>query len=819
MLALGYVCRSCLHGALRTGGSRLRGSGRRFVSAAVRQIQRPDRKSSSSSLAQYNKHLGLLRRKPGVAGEDLLQQTLKECTSIKRAGLQPDLSTYESLIAIFCKVGSVREGMKTLEEMLQFSIEPSVSIFDTLLRAAASQDMMNEYNQLLLLLQTNCQSKITPAIYQHIIQVMCQHGDYERALNTLHAAIDQGIIPTLATFVQVIRASIDNMEHKEAYALLLKAEKLVDLSEYPKIYLECLRSAADDLSHEATQSCWKQTVTVYQIEPDEGTCMKVLHVAGQNGDVELANAVIDYYVTNGFDVGEPHFAPLLQAYAKSGQIKSAFELLAFMREKGVPPLKETAVPIYHQIRNDPSAIDGAFRILEELHRDGKDVDVTALNIIIHACAKAGDVQKAMEVYHGARDIGVIPNRDTYNSVLDACIAAKQPYEAKVIIDDMHSAGVSPDVVTYGKMVVVECTRSDYENAFNYLSEMKRRRMANASMMSKDSVEAQIGALSLHSGDAANGATTTKDELSKETALHSKRGKTKSSNGATRARPSLELVKERIKCLGKNPEQSILNVIKLACYSTLSSPSYETTLQSIKAAFYQRDYLSIFSNPSNLPVYTAAYIPGRALCYYHIFKDEPNLRRLLAGQTRIFLPGSGSGSELIGISAAMLWASSPDQQISLHMQDIGEWDGVLQDLEKAARSSWNLQDQITCTFEQGDILEPTDQRKSEIQQAKMITFMFVLNELFKDKSRAIRLIQDVIKDMARGSYLLVVDSAGSFSHLQIGGKQYMVYFLLDALKELETVVSYDAKWYRFPDDLTYPVDLQNMRYFLRLYRKM
>jgi 25S rRNA (uracil2843-N3)-methyltransferase len=223
------------------------------------------------------------------------------------------------------------------------------------------------------------------------------------------------------------------------------------------------------------------------------------------------------------------------------------------------------------------------------------------------------------------------------------------------------------------------------------------------------------------------------------------------------------------------------------------------LQSIKQAFYIRDYVSIFTTPSNLPVYTAAYIPGRALCYYEIFRSHTQLLRLLAKSSRIYLPGSGSGSELIGMSAAMLHVPPARQHVQLFMQDIGDWSEVLDRLEESVRHQWKLDsNQLHCSYEQGDVLEPSPRRDQLIQEADLITFMFVMNELFVNKAKSMALIQSLVSNMKKGAYLLVVDSAGSFSHLKIGDQTYMIYTLLDAIKSLDKVISEDSKWYRYVD---------------------
>ncbi|RUP45983.1 hypothetical protein BC936DRAFT_147498 [Jimgerdemannia flammicorona] len=302
------------------------------------------------------------------------------------------------------------------------------------------------------------------------------------------------------------------------------------------------------------------------------------------------------------------------------------------------------------------------------------------------------------------------------------------------------------------------------------------------------------------------------------------GKTKRTTKAKKEKdgPDKLLVKERIKVLGKDPEQAILNAIQQACTSTFSDPTFTTTLQSIKTAFFARDYLSIFTVPANLPTYTAAYIPARSLCYYTLFRDEPLLQGLLSRRSRIFLPGSGSGSELMGITAAMLHASSETQRVELRMQDIGEWGDVLGGLEAEVRRRWGFGEELVCGYERGDVLGVVGRVEEEIQEADLITFMFVMNELFVEKARAMEMVKRLVGGMKKGAWLLVgfvygfvkitllkvpdlkllqyplqvVDSAGSFSHLKVGGRTYMVYFLLDALKDLEKLISEDSKWYRW-----------------------
>ncbi|KAI1810287.1 hypothetical protein GGS20DRAFT_208624 [Poronia punctata] len=126
---------------------------------------------------------------------------------------------------------------------------------------------------------------------------------------------------------------------------------------------------------------------------------------------------------------------------------------------------------------------------------------------------------------------------------------------------------------------------------------------------------------------------------------------------------------------------------------------------------------------------------------------------------------------------------------------------------------------------------------------LITLLFTLNELYtaggiKLTTSFLRFLTDTV---APGTLLLVVDSPGSYSEAAIGkeAKKYPMQWLLDhtilsvSAKEAQTVPdrdkpetvgckwekieSCDSAWFRLSEGLRYPIQLENMRYQLHLYR--
>lgn len=114
-------------------------------------------------------------------------------------------------------------------------------------------------------------------------------------------------------------------------------------------------------------------------------------------------------------------------------------------------------------------------------------------------------------------------------------------------------------------------------------------------------------------------------------------------------------------------------------------------------------------------------------------------------------------------------------------------------------------------------------------------MFTLNELYSTSvSKTQRLLFELTVATRPGTLLLVVDSPGSYSTVTINGaeKKYPMQWLLDhTLLEASRktrvlppgdhwtkVLTDESRWFRLPKGLDYPIELENMRYQIHLYRR-
>lgn len=251
------------------------------------------------------------------------------------------------------------------------------------------------------------------------------------------------------------------------------------------------------------------------------------------------------------------------------------------------------------------------------------------------------------------------------------------------------------------------------------------------------------------------------------------------------------------------------------------------------------------------------------------------------QIKILNLGGGAGAEVvalagllcdIGRSAKPIGSTSGDLRqpkmiFEVTTVDIADWSSVIGRLNASLTTMPAMpgyasggvandivtmfdHDSFRVNFEQHDLLKmEVSQMEPLLRNCTLVTFMFTLNELYSTSlSATTKCLLSITNLIQQGSLLLVVDSPGSYSTVNIGKdvksqatqKQkapsaYPMLWLLDHTllhaavdgtsklsnqeKQWERLHGNDSKWFRLPQGLEYPIDLENMRYQMHLYRRL
>ena len=317
----------------------------------------------------------------------------------------------------------------------------------------------------------------TSQTYVYMLMGMEHNRELERALDTIYQMRHDGIQPSQPALITVVKLAVLFGNVDVAHELLVEAEKANQpMPKLPFICLHVLRGAALEGNYEVVKARWR-VVMEKRLEPEDGLCRLALGVAARAGDAELASDIIKVVGDLGYTYHESHFVALMEAYVSALDIGSTFQVLSLMRRAGIVPGRRMAAPIVRMLGSDTNAVNEASEALKQLAAQSLPVDVAALNAVIHSFAYNGENEKAIHLYESAAELRVVPDIETIEAVLDACIHSKRAEYGRALYMKFIENGVlEPTTRTLSKMIVLECTQPDYSLALEYLQKMKQHNL-------------------------------------------------------------------------------------------------------------------------------------------------------------------------------------------------------------------------------------------------------------------------------------------------------------------------------------------------------
>ncbi|KAG5416820.1 hypothetical protein I9W82_005550 [Candida metapsilosis] len=279
---------------------------------------------------------------------------------------------------------------------------------------------------------------------------------------------------------------------------------------------------------------------------------------------------------------------------------------------------------------------------------------------------------------------------------------------------------------------------------------------------------------------------------------------------------------------------ILDAFTVCFKHILDSPDLDTFIQKVKSDLYNRDYIAAFNDDNKRFSYAARWSPSRALAYASLFSTlQPVVDLLQESEQvkRVLCVGGGAGSEVVGLGAVFCrlkeYNPNSPSQLDINVVDIADWTMVVNHLTNYMKQNWvHRESSLNMRFTNEDILSS---KVEDIASIDLITLLFTTNELFAEKRKeTIKFLHALSNGCKSGTLLLIAESAGSFSNITIGNKQFPVQFLIDTILvgkqgqlngPWEIISESDSIWYRVNErEVTYPLKLENMRFFYRLYRR-
>ncbi|EGV61268.1 25S rRNA (uracil(2843)-N(3))-methyltransferase [Yamadazyma tenuis] len=280
--------------------------------------------------------------------------------------------------------------------------------------------------------------------------------------------------------------------------------------------------------------------------------------------------------------------------------------------------------------------------------------------------------------------------------------------------------------------------------------------------------------------------------------------------------------------------AIVDLFSQSFQRILDSPDLPEFIQVVKGSLYERQFLEAFDDDNKRFAYAARWTPARSLAYASLFSSLEPVKGLFEdpdSTTSVLCVGGGAGGELVGLASVFCRLkehnSTSTSNLVVKIVDIADWSAIVTNVTKYMQQNWLYKpEKLTTQFIHKDILGNGFSAYGDLD---LITLMFTTNELFSEKrAETIRFLQTLNRSCKQGAHLLIAESAGSYSHITVGTKKFPVQFIIDTVllgKQGEDTGAWDlvdqsdSCWYRIDEkEVDYPMKLENMRFFYRLYEK-
>ncbi|CAG8470935.1 6458_t:CDS:10 [Paraglomus occultum] len=200
-----------------------------------------------------------------------------------------------------------------------------------------------------------------------------------------------------------------------------------------------------------------------KIAPDIQTYDHLLSLYAIVGDVEKAKLTFEQINRDGMSHSMYSYGNLIKAYVKNLRIDEAFAVYESIKKAGLVPTQagilSSVVPIFTTLMKgciDIGDVPRAWRTFDIMRLEVCQPDEVSYSLMIHACAKTQDAEKAFDVFEEMigkglyptemREYGYQPDRISYNSLIYACAKTGDVRLARMLLKQLLEDANAPNTL-------------------------------------------------------------------------------------------------------------------------------------------------------------------------------------------------------------------------------------------------------------------------------------------------------------------------------------------------------------------------------------
>ncbi|KAJ9187888.1 hypothetical protein P3X46_003302 [Hevea brasiliensis] len=198
----------------------------------------------------------------------------------------------------------------------------------------------------------------------------------------------------------------------------------------------------------------------------------MISTLGRLGKVELAKAVFETALREGYGNTVYAFSALISAYGRSGYCNEAIKVFYSMKDYGLKPNLVTYNAVIDACGKGGLEFKKVAEIFDEMLENGVQPDRITFNSLLAACSRGGLWEAARSLFSEMVNRGIDQDIFTYNTLLDAVCKGGQMDMAFEIMSEMPAKNLLPNVVTYSTMIDGYAKAGRLDDALNLFYEMK-----------------------------------------------------------------------------------------------------------------------------------------------------------------------------------------------------------------------------------------------------------------------------------------------------------------------------------------------------------
>lgn len=222
---------------------------------------------------------------------------------------------------------------------------------------------------------------------------------------------------------------------------------------------------------------WSTQIQPGYLKPATGTCLSVLTLASRYGDVQLATDVFRVLTERETTLTTHHYELLITTYLKADDLSAALSVILIMADANLKVNAGTCHPLYLYMSTETAGEESrsmqAFTLLQEFEAAGRKVPTAPVNACIQASITLNHFEEAIEIYKALHTVARAgPNTETFNNLFRGCNRSGRKELAMFFASEMIQLGLEPDRITYDRLIVGCIQAGDLEDALLYYEEMR-----------------------------------------------------------------------------------------------------------------------------------------------------------------------------------------------------------------------------------------------------------------------------------------------------------------------------------------------------------